>query len=146
MVVTEWFELRGGFIVSDVIRWRDPVWAARKPKDRNKRYTGEEFGSQQIVRIGMRIISAEVIEGPDEDGWVYLLVRGYDNTGTVSPDKRLMPPPAGKEIRRKYKTLMNGEPERLLWDDETARARLVREVWGNKQHAHFMSMDEDDED
>lgn len=146
MVMTEWWELRGGFISSDVIKWRDPVWAAREPKDRKKSYTGEGFGGQRLVCVGRRVISAEVIEGPDEDGWVYLLVMQHDSHGMTPPDKILAAPPVGKEIKRKYKTIMNGEPQRLRWDDENARARLIREAWGKKQHAHFMSMEEDDEE
>ena len=146
MAKTEWFELGSGFLVCDVIRWRDPVWATREPGDRKKGYRGSWLRGQELGRVGVRIISAEVIDGPDEDGWVYLVVRGYGNVAGESEETVSRRPPVGKEIRRKYKTLMNGEPERLLWDDETARARLVREVWGNKQHAHFMSMDEGDED
>lgn len=142
MVMTEWWELRGGFIVGDVIKWRDPAWE----KGRKKNYTGEGFGGQRIVNVGRRVISAEVIEGPDEDGWVYLLVMQYDNHGMTPPDKILMEPPVGKEIKRKYKTIMKGDPKRLPWENESMRERLVGEFWGKKQHALFMSMDEDDED
>ena len=144
MVMTEWWELRGGFIVGDVIKWRDPAWE----KGRKKNYTGEGFGGQRMVKVGRRVISAEVIEGPDEDGWVYLLVMQYDNHGMTPPDEILMEPPVGKEIKRKYKTIMKGAPKRLPWENESLRARLVGEFWGKKQHAHFMSMDmdEDDED
>jgi hypothetical protein len=41
---------------------------------------------------------------------------------------------------------MNGEPERLPWEDENLRAQLVDEVWGKKRHAYFMSLDDDEEE
>lgn len=59
MAVTEWWELRGGFITGDVIKWRDPVWAARKGQ--KQKYTGEGFGGQRMVKVGLRTICAEVI-------------------------------------------------------------------------------------
>lgn len=142
MAVTEWFELRGGFITADVIKWRDPVWE----KGRKKTYTGEGFGGQRLVCVGRRVISAEVIEGPDEEGWVYLLVMQHDNHGMTPLDEIFTAPPVKKKIKRKYKTIMNGEPERLPWEDEGARARLVREVWGSKRHGYFMSLDDDEEE
>ena len=142
MAVTDYFTLRGGFIGGDVIRWRDPVWQ----KGRKKSYTGEGFGGQQLACIGRRVISAAVIEGPDEDGWCSVEVMQYDNHGMTPLDEIFMAPPVEKKIKRKYKTIMNGEPERLPWEDERARARLVDEVWGNKDHAHFMSMDEDEDE
>lgn len=142
MVMTEWFELRGGFITADVIRWRDPVWQ----KGRKKKYTGEGFGGQRVVNVGRRVIAAEVIEGPDEDGWVSLLVMQYDNHGMTPPDKILMAPPVGKKIKRKYKTIMNGDPQRQRWDDERARARLVRDAWGNQEHEKWMSMEMDEDE
>lgn len=140
MVMTEWFELRGGFIVDDVIRWRDPVWQ----KGRNKQYTGQGFGGQRTVCVGRRVISAEVIGGPDEDGWMVLLVRQYDNHGMTPLDEILVAPPVKKKIKRKYRTIMNGEPERQRWGDETARARLVREAFGDKDHAYWMSLEMDE--
>lgn len=142
MVMTEWFELRGGFITADVIRWRDPVWE----KGRKKQYTGEGFGGQRMVCVGRRAISASVIEGPDEDGWVTLLVMQHDNHGMTPLDEIFMAPPVKKKIRRKYKTIMNGEPERQRWDDEKARARLVSEAWGDKDHAYWMAMGMDEDE
>lgn len=142
MVMTEWFELRGGFIEADVIKWRDPMWQ----KGRKKQYTGEGFGGQRMVCVGRRVISAEVIQGPDEEGWVYLLVRQYDKHGMTPLDEILMAPPVGKKIKRKYKTIMNGEPERQRWKDEAARARLVREAWGNHEHEKWMSMEMDEDE
>ena len=88
-----------------------------------------------------------MIEGPDEDGWVTVLVMQHDNHGMTPLDEIFMAPPVKKKkIRRKYKTIMNGEPERLPWEDERARARLVSEVWGDKDHAHWMSMGMDEDE
>lgn len=145
MAVTDFFTLRGGFISGDVIRWRDPVWE----KGRKKSYTGEGFGGQQLMCVGRRTISAAVIEGPDEDGWVTVQVMQYDNHGMTPLDEIFMAPPVKKKkIRRKYRTLMNEEAEieRLPWEDERARARLVSEVWGDKDHEHWMSMGMDEDE
>jgi hypothetical protein len=87
-----------------------------------------------------------VIEGPDEDGWVTVLVMQHDNHGMTPLDEIFMAPPVGKKIRRKYKTIMNGEPERLPWEDEGERARLVAEAWDKKRHVYFMTLDNDEEE
>lgn len=140
MAVTDWWELRGGFIVGDVIKWRDPVWAARDPKDRKKGSTS--FGGQQMRCVGRRVISAEVISEPDEDGWVYLLVMQHDNVGAAPLDKIFAAPPVGKKVRRKVKTIMNGEPMRLPWDNESARERLLSEVWQERDEKYWLGNDE----
>ena len=142
MAVQDYFTLRGGFIGGDVIRWRDPVW----PKGKKKDYTGQGFGGQQRACIGRRVIAAEMIEGPDEDGWCTLLVMQYDNHGMTPLDEIFMAPPVKKKIKRKYKTIMNeeAEAERMRWPDEAARARLVRE--GRGDHERLMGMDMDEEE
>ena len=142
MAVQDYFILRGGFIPGDIVRWRDPTW----PKGKKKEYTGQGFGGQQTARMGRRLIAAEVIEGPDEDGWMVLLVRSYDNHGMTPLDEIFMAPPVKKQIRRKYTTIMRGEPERLAWENERLRAELVSEVWGKKRHPHFMTLDEDEDE
>ena len=146
MVVTEWYELRGGIIAADVIRWREPIWEEWGPKGKRRKRVGNTFGGQRIVRVGERVISAEVIQGPDEDGWVYLLVRQYDNLGFAKPERLLNPPKVGSELKRKYKTILKGDPHRLPWSDENARARLVREAWSDEYHAHWMSLGVDEEE
>lgn len=140
MAVTEWWELRGGFISGDVIKWRDPLWK----KGRKKAYTGEGFGGQRMVKVGLRTVCAEVIEGPDEDGWVYLLVMQYDNLGAAPLDKILSAPPVGKKIRRKCRTILKGDPFRLPWEDERERERLVSEIWGDDEALRWNSPYADD--
>lgn len=142
MAVQDYFTLRGGFIPGDIVRWRDPTW----PKGKKKEYTGQGFGGKQTARMGRRLIAAEVIDGPDEDGWMVLLVRAYDNHGMTPLDEIFMAPPVKKEIRRKYKTIMKGQPERLPWEDEGLRAELVNEVWGKKRRDHAMGLDYDEEE
>lgn len=146
MVMTEWYEMRGGVIEADVIRWREPIWQGRGPKGKRRR-EGGGFGGQKLVRVGNRVVSAEVISGPDEDGWLYLLVRQYDNLGYAHPEKLMNPPKVGSTIKRKYKTIMNGDPRRLLWSDENARALLASQYLGNKEHlARFMAMDDEEDE
>jgi len=135
MAVTEWWELRGGFITGDVIRWRDPVW------QKGKKGAGS-FGGQEMRCVGRRVVSAEVISEPDEDGWCYLLIMQHDNVGAAPLDKILALPPVGKKVKRKYKTIMNGEPERLPWENESERERLLSEVWQERDAKHWLGNDE----
>ena len=144
MVVTEWWEIRSGFIAADVIKWREPLWRARGPKGRKKQYTGEGFGGQRLVKVGHRVVSAEVIEGPDEDGWVYLLVRQYDNLGYANPERLMKPIKVGERIRRRVGTIMRGDPRRLAWSDEPLRSALVSQYLGNSLHKEWWEAESDD--
>jgi len=133
-----WWELRGGFITGDVVMWRDPVWS----KGRKKGERGAGFGGEQIRCVGQRVIGARVISGPSEDGWYMLEVVQYDNRGARPLDKILSPPPVGKKIRRKYKTIMSGDPMRQPWEDEGARERLMSEVWDELDAKNWLGADE----
>jgi hypothetical protein len=103
MVMTEWWELRSGVINEVIVVFLLPVFRKKK-----KKYTGEGFGGQQFVRVGVRLVAAEVIEGPDEDGRMVLLVRQYDNHAFTAPEKLLAPLPVGKKIKVKLKTIVKG--------------------------------------
>lgn len=109
-MTARWIPCGSGFIEADVIRWTEGVW--RKPRRRRGR----------SIPMGERTVTAEVIRGDGE--WVDLLVRDCTVTkeepGLQNP---LLPKDA--EVRRKRHTIAKGNPERLLWSDETARAILV---------------------
>ena len=60
----EWISIQdGALITADVIRWKEYVY---KPKRSQK---------GKALRIGELQLTAEVLKGPDADGWVRLLVR-----------------------------------------------------------------------
>ncbi len=106
----QWVRCGSGFIEADVIRWTEGIWRkARRNRGR-------------AVNVGERMVIAEVIR--DDGEWVDLLVRdctvAKEIPGTQNP---LLAKHA--EARRKKHTIAKGNPERLLWSDETVRALLV---------------------
>jgi hypothetical protein len=105
-----WIPVGDGFIEADVIRWKEPVF-------RNRHYG-------KAARVGERLVTAEVLREADQDGWVYLLVRGSEalsaNIGWSLSDVLLAP--RDTEARRRLKTIVRGKAERLTWSDESARA------------------------
>ena len=104
----KWVPCGSGFIEADVIRWKGIVWEKRRHRDR-------------AVNAGDRMVIAEVLR--DADGWVELLVR----ESTIASEKTgwvLKPLPKDVEVRRRRRTIERGNPERLLWSDESVRAGL----------------------
>jgi hypothetical protein len=107
--MAEWVPITDRFIAADVIRWKERVYLNRP----SRRGRG--------VKIGERVMTAEVLKGPDSRGWVRLLVRQCEPL--VEYTVRKLPSYMnGAEIKRARKTIMRGSPERLTWSDENARA------------------------
>ena len=81
------------------------------------------------MNAGERMVVAEVIR--DADGWVELLVR---ECAIVSekPGWLLKPLPKNVQARRRRTTIERGNPERLLWSDESVRAGLNSTFLGKK--------------
>lgn len=104
----QWVEAKD-FIAADVIRWTEGVFHNRR---RGK-----------ALRIGERLVAAEVLQR-GEDGWVKLLVRACTITKDEMAGKAIQTFKTGEQIRRAIKTVLRGKPERLLWDDESARAAV----------------------
>jgi hypothetical protein len=99
----------GGFIAADVIRWKEGVYRPRRSR------------KAIALRIGDRLVIAEVLKEPDAKGWVRLLVRKSEIILELSVKKPLLISP-GTEITRASRTIIRGKGERLLWSDESARA------------------------
>jgi hypothetical protein len=108
------------FIAADVVRWTEGIYGRRK---RGK-----------ALRIGERLVAAEVIER-GKDGWVKLLVRACTITKDEFAGKPILPLKAGEQVRRGEKTILRGKPQRLLWDDESARQSVVT---GNSCGSRFV--------
>jgi hypothetical protein len=107
--MTEWIRLTADFIEADVIRWNEAVFARQSRRAR------------QPIKIGTRRVTAEVLKGPDAEGWVALLVRRCEVLSETVIGQTVEVFKNGKSLRRSRNTLLRGEPERLLWSDETAR-------------------------
>jgi hypothetical protein len=108
--MTIWLACSEGFIAADVIRWREGIWEKRGPR-----------GSARSMKIGDREVIAEVIDGPDEDGFVTLLVR---DCAVLTPQLKAGAIKPEEHIRRKAATIMRGKPARLPWQDETIRGAV----------------------
>jgi hypothetical protein len=115
--MTEWIPVGGGFIEADVIRWKEPVY--------------EKHGWRgKSVRAGERLVVAEVLKGLDKDGWVHLLIRRCEVVSESQGRAVRTMLPIGTKTKRKFKTIVRGKAERLLWSDESARAVLVSKFLG----------------
>ena len=124
-----WLPVGDGFIAADVIRWKEPVFKNRR--------------SSRPDRVGERLVIAEVLRAGDRDGWVSVLVRGSEvvsaRIGWNVSDVLL--PPTGKETKRKLTTIVRGNPERLAWSDESARAIVASRFLGPENPALTASCD-----
>lgn len=114
------------FIAADVIRWTEGIY------DRRKR--------GKALRIGERQVAAEVIER-GKDGWVKLLVRACAITKDKFAGKPILPLKPGEPVRRGEKTILRGKPQRLLWEDESARTAVIQ---GSTRGSRYISKDEDE--
>ncbi len=111
----KWVPCGSGFIEADVIRWKESVWEKRQ------RLRG------RAVNAGERMVTAEVLR--DADGWVELLVR-ESTIVSEKPGWLLKPLLKNVEVRRRRRTIERGNPERLLWSDESVRAGLSSKFLG----------------
>jgi hypothetical protein len=86
--MAEWVPIQDvGFIAADIIRWKEGVY---KPQRSRK---------TKALRLGDRLVIAEVIKEPDAEGWVRLLVRKCEILSELST-KKLSPIATGTEIKR----------------------------------------------
>lgn len=120
----QWIEAKD-FIAADVIRWTEGIY------DRRKR--------GKALRIGERQVAAEVIER-GKDGWVKLLVRASTITKDEVAGRSIILLKPGEALRRGEKTILRGKPQRLLWDDETARQAVVN---GSSRGSKYIKKDDD---
>ncbi len=126
-----WIPVGDGFIEADVIRWNEPVFKNRR--------RGEP------ARVGVRQVSAEVLRAADKseagaggsDGWVHLLVRRSEvlSVGTGWRLWDVVLPPKDQETWRRLGTILRGNPERLTWSDESARAIVAGQPLGSPNSA-----------
>ena len=130
--MTEWVQVGGGFIQADVIRWKEGVFERRGARGR------------RVVLAGDRGITAEVLQAADREGWVLLKVVSCAVGASRIHRKEVTALKTGVEIKRAYKTIVRGKPERLLWSDEGFRSTLSSKFLGEKEHERFMAMATDE--
>lgn len=112
--MTTWLACAEGFIAADIVRWQEGIWERRGPRGRKP------------MKLGDREVIAEVIDGPDAEGWVTLLVIecglvvGADGFPPRSGSLK-----AGERLRRKAATLARGGVGRMAWSDEAARSTIL---------------------
>lgn len=114
------------FIAADVIRWTEGVF--------NNRRRGK------ALRVGERVVSAEVMHR-GKDGWVRLIVRACTVTKDEMAGSHVQALKSETTIKRSLKTLLRGKVERLLWDDESARAAVVASKAPASKFGAFQSED-----
>ena len=111
--MAEWVPIQDDkLIAADVIRWKEGIYSPSKTR------------KAKAARLGDRLVTAEVLKEPDAEGWMHLLVLKCDTLTEFSVRK----PPAissQTKIKRASKTIMRGNPVRLLWSDESARAAVI---------------------
>ncbi|MBE0626447.1 MAG: hypothetical protein IH606_16725 [Burkholderiales bacterium] len=111
--MAEWVPIQDGrLIAADVIRWKENVYGPRRSR------------KAKAARLGVRLVTAEVLKEPDTQGWMQLLVLKCDILKVMS----VRTPPefsSNMTIKRALKTIMRGNPERMLWSDESARDAVI---------------------
>jgi hypothetical protein len=115
------------FIAADVVRWTEGIY------DRRKR--------GKALRIGERLVAAEVIER-GKDGWVKLLVRACTITKDEFAGKPIPPLKTDQQVRRGEKTILRGKPQRLLWEDESARTAVVN---GSSRGSRYVKKEDEND-
>lgn len=115
----EWIPIGDDFIKADVIRWHEGVFKPRRSR------------KGRSIKLGERRVTAEVLAEAHEDGWVHVLVRGWELI-SETPGRRMPALPLRTEIKRALKTILRGKPERLLWSDESARAIVASKFLNNR--------------
>ncbi len=98
-------------IEGDIIRFTEAIWERRGPKRK-----------QRIMRVGERTVTAEVLSIEEE--WVYLIVMECEGDRDGEKPIGGKPLVKGEEIKRKITTVLK-RCERLLWSEESVRAKLT---------------------
>ena len=107
----KWIACGENFIIGDVVRWKEAVWAE---KGRRKK---------RLIKIGERRMTAEVMS-TEPKGFVYLSVLKCEILANLAA-RVLEPFKKGELVRRARRTIGRGSGERLAWSDEGARAHVT---------------------
>lgn len=104
-----WVPFEGEFLESDVIRWTEAIWAPNRRK-KQKRPWGTQEVTGQITAIDGDFIAIKVMKAEIKQNNIAKTLKLHEVESV---------------IRKKKKTLLKGNSERMLWSDEGARYSLV---------------------
>ena len=129
--MTEWVPVGGDFIKADVVRWKEGVFERRGPRGR------------RAINIGNRLVIAEVLTEPDAEGWVLLLVIGFEvRVGSSGQEAR-----ADKERHENEAQAENagagGGRSGFAGATSACRSMLASRFLGNRKPVSDMSDEED---
>lgn len=111
----DWTPLTDDPIVSDVIRWSEPIFAPMKPGQRGK-----------AKAIGQQMVAGEILSLAGEAPLIFVMEAEQLSSVSGSRFKEL-PVKVGTKIKRRYATILEGDCHRLLWKDEGARDFIISE-------------------
>jgi hypothetical protein len=110
----------GMVIEADVIRWKEGIYERKGPRQ------------GRVVRIGDRLVTAEVLGEADEEGWFYLLIKSSEIVKLKDEKKpHMWMLKKESETKRKSSTLQCGNLEWMLWSEESARDVIASQFIGN---------------
>jgi hypothetical protein len=104
-----WKQSGDGFVESDVLKWKEALWAPKRRRKQRHPW-GEQEVTGQITAIDGDYISLKVM-------------KAEITKSNVAAD--LKPHKVGAIIRKKRSTLLRGSTERLNWSEEDVRAALL---------------------
>lgn len=115
-----WLPYPGLLIKEDVVRWTEPVWHPSPVK--RKSYPAQ----------GLRRVTAKVLAPLSDKRF---LIEVIDEKILVNRNGQpLQPYPKGVPIFKIRRTIVRGQPERLMWLDEAARARAMAKHLATRQN------------
>jgi hypothetical protein len=104
-----WLPYPGLLIKGDVVRWTEPVW--HPSPIRRKSYP---------AHTGLRRVTADVLAPLSDKRFLIAVI---DEKILVNRNGQpLEPSPKGVPIFKNRRTIVRGQPERLIWRHEAARA------------------------
>ena len=108
---SEWEKSAEEFVISDVIEWTETIWPPRNPRSRKKpRPWGKQKVTAQITEIDAEYVKLTVLKSEITENII---------------GSALKPHKIGTPLTKKRRTLLRGEPERLLWSEEDVRKALL---------------------
>jgi hypothetical protein len=115
-----WLPYPGLLIKGDVVRWTEPVWHL------------SPFKRKSYPAQGMRRVTAEVLAPLSDKRFLIAVID--ENILVNRNGQPLQPYPKGVPIFKNRRTIVRGQPERLIWRDETARARAMTKHLTTRQN------------
>lgn len=117
--MSKWIHCGADFVEADIIRYTEIVWKPRKRR------------TDKAQKIGTREIVGRVAACNTE--WADVVIQRCDTT--VEPGWAVEELKADELIHRRRNTIAQGQAERLLWSDESARALVASRFFGDASAA-----------